>query len=56
MIRKVAPAGAVLVGLAAAALPGPSQSNHYLETFFRQNIGLSEDQIAALKARLYRAT
>jgi hypothetical protein len=50
MIRKVMTAAALLVGLAAAALPGPSQSNPDLGTFFRQNIGLSEDQIAAIRS------
>jgi hypothetical protein len=50
MIRKVMAAAALLVGLAAVALPGPSQSNPDLETFFRQNIGLSEDQIAAVRS------
>ena len=50
MIRKVMPAAALLVLIAAAALPGFSQSNPDLETFFRQNIGLSEDQIAAIRS------
>jgi len=43
------PAAALLVWLAAIALAGPSESNPDLETFFRQNIGLSEDQIAAIR-------
>jgi hypothetical protein len=36
--------------MAVTALPGASQSNPDLETFFRQNIGLSEDQIAAIRS------
>jgi hypothetical protein len=36
--------------VAAAALPGFSQSNPDLQTFFRQDIGLSEDQIAAIQS------
>jgi len=35
---------------AAAALPGFAQSNPDLESFFRQNIGLNEDQIAAIRS------
>jgi len=50
MIRKVVPAVALLAGLAAAALASSSQSNPDLEAFFRQNIGLSEDQIAAIRS------
>ena len=50
MIRKVMPAAALLVLMAVAALPGFSQSNPDLQTFFRQNIGLSEDQIAAIRS------
>jgi len=41
---------ALLAWFAAAALPGFSQSNPDLQTFFRQNIGLSEDQIAAIRS------
>jgi hypothetical protein len=40
---------AMLVLSAATALPGFSQSNLDLQKFFRQNIGLSEDQIAAIR-------
>jgi len=36
--------------MAAASRPGFSQSNPDLETFFRQNIGLSQDQIAAIRS------
>jgi hypothetical protein len=50
MIRKGMPAAAWVVLLAAAALPGFSQSNPALQTFFRQNVGLSEDQIAAIRS------
>jgi hypothetical protein len=45
MIRSV-----VAILIAAIALSGSSQSNPDLETFFRQNIGLSEDQIAAIRS------
>jgi hypothetical protein len=44
------PAATLVVLLSAAALPGFSQSNSDLQTFFRQNIGLSEDQIAAIRS------
>jgi hypothetical protein len=44
------PAATLLVLIAAAALPGFSQSNPDLQTFFRQDIGLSEDQIAAIQS------
>jgi len=36
--------------MAATAWPGLSQSNPDLETFFAQNIGLSQDQIAAIRS------
>jgi hypothetical protein len=36
--------------LIVAAAPGFSQSNSDLQTFFRQDIGLSEDQIAAIRS------
>ena len=48
MIRIVMHTSVLLVFIAAAALPGFSQSNPDLETFFRQDIGLSQDQIAAI--------
>ena len=50
MIRITMRIAAMLALLAATALPGSSQSNPDLETFFRQNIGLSEDQIAAIRS------
>jgi len=40
----------MLVLVAVVAQPGFSQSNPDLHTFFRQNIGLSEDQIAAIRS------
>jgi hypothetical protein len=43
------PAAALLI-LIVAATPGFSQSNSDLQTFFRQDIGLSEDQIAAIRS------
>src|ERR1700691_363766 len=41
----------LLIGLviAACALPGSSQTTPDLQTFFRQDIGLSPDQIAAIQ-------
>ena len=50
MIRSVRPAAALLALIAMAALPGASQSNPDLQTFFRQDIGLSKDQIAAIRS------
>ena len=50
MIRKVTLAAALLVLIAVAAVSGISQPNPDLQTFFRQNIGLSEDQIAAIRS------
>jgi len=49
MIRRVAPVMIVLGLIAATPLPGFCQSNPDLQTFFRQNIGLSQDQIAAIR-------
>src|ERR1700688_4270672 len=49
LIRRIMPAVALLIVNAAVALPGKSQSNPDLQTFFRQNIGLSQDQIAAIR-------
>jgi hypothetical protein len=43
-------AAASLVLVAATALPGTSQSNPDLQTFFRQNIGLSQDEIASIRS------
>ncbi len=48
MIRRFMPAALLLVLIAVAALPGNSQSNPDLQIFFQQDIGLSQDQIAAI--------
>ncbi|HME56838.1 MAG TPA: hypothetical protein VKF63_00760 [Terracidiphilus sp.] len=45
MMRSVVPALFLLVSIVAAAPPGSAQSNPRLQTFFRENIGLSQDQI-----------
>jgi hypothetical protein len=50
MNRKRMPVAASLVLIAAVAQPSFSQSNHLLQKFFRQNIGLTEDQIAAIRS------
>jgi hypothetical protein len=50
MIRIVMRIAALLALIAITALPGPSQSNPDLETFFRQSIGLDRDQIAAIRS------
>jgi hypothetical protein len=50
MIRIVMPTVALLLLIAATALPGFSQSNPDLQTFFQQNIGLSPDQVAAIQS------
>jgi hypothetical protein len=49
VMRRLMPTAALLVLIAAAAMPGLSQSSSDLETFFRQDIGLSQDQIAAIR-------
>jgi hypothetical protein len=49
MIRIVLKISASLVLIAAAVVPGFSQSSPDLQTLFRQNIGLSQDQIAAIR-------
>ena len=49
MIRTVMPGAVLLALIAAVALPSSSQSNPDLETFFRQDIGLSQDQTAAIR-------
>ena len=49
MIQSAIRIAALLTLSAAAALPGSSQLNPELETFFRQNIGLSENQVAAIR-------
>ena len=50
MLRSLIPTVALLVLIAAAALPGSSQSNPDLQTFFRQNLGLSQEQIASIRS------
>ncbi|MGA8011662.1 MAG: hypothetical protein WB949_04470 [Candidatus Acidiferrales bacterium] len=40
----------MLLLISAAALPGSAQSNSDLQTFFRQDLGLSQDQIAAIRS------
>jgi hypothetical protein len=49
MTGRITPTAALLVLIAAVAQPGFSQSNP-LGTFFRQNIGLSEGEIAAIRS------
>jgi len=41
---------ALLFFMAAAASPGAPQSNTDLQSFFRQDIGLTQDQIAAIRS------
>ena len=50
MTRSFRPKALLLVLIIAAAMPGFSQSNPYLQTFFRQDIGLSQDQISAIRS------
>lgn len=50
MLRNLLPAAALLVLIATAAPPGGSQSKHDLQTFFRQDIRLSKDEIAAIRS------
>lgn len=50
MIRSVKRAAALLVFTVATALPGASQSKPDLQTFFKQNIGLNQDQIVAIRS------
>jgi hypothetical protein len=50
MIQTSMRAGLLLVLTAMAAVSGYAQANPDVESFFRQNIGLSDDQIAAIKS------
>jgi hypothetical protein len=50
MIRNFVPIAVLLALIAAAAQPAFSQSNPDLQAFFRQDIGLSADQIAAIRS------
>ena len=47
--RSVIHTAALLLVIGAITLPGFSQSNPDLQTFFQQNIGLNQDQIAAIR-------
>ena len=49
IVRGVVSTAALLALIVSDAVPGSSQSNSDLQTFFRQNIGLSRDQIAAIR-------
>jgi hypothetical protein len=50
MLRSATRIAALLALMAGTALPGPSQASPDLRTFFRQNIGLTEEQIAAIRS------
>ena len=50
MIRSAKGIIAMLALMAAVVLPGFSQSNLDLQKFFRQNVGLSEEQIATIRS------
>jgi hypothetical protein len=50
VIRNVMPIFALLILTLAAALSGSAQSNPDLQTFFQQDLGLSQDQIAAIRS------
>jgi len=50
MVRKAMSAAGLLVLIVATALPDISQPTPDLERFFRQNVELSEDQIAAIRS------
>ncbi len=49
-VRSVILAASLVVLIPAAALPAFSQSNLDLQTFFQQDIGLTPDQIAAIRS------
>jgi len=50
MVRSVILAAVLVALIAATALPAFSQSNSDLQTFFQQDIGLTPDQIAAIRS------
>jgi len=50
MIRRVVSVAALLGLIAVASTAGSSQSNSDLQTFFRQSIGLSQDQVDAIRS------
>ena len=52
LIRRTRHVAVLLAVIAAIVLPGFPQSNPGLQTFFAQDIGLSQDQIAAIKSGL----
>jgi hypothetical protein len=49
MIPRIIPIAVLLASIVTTAMPGSSQSNPDLQTFFRQNIGLSQEQIASIR-------
>jgi hypothetical protein len=49
VLRSVLPAAALLALITATAQSGSSQSAPDVQTYFRQNIGLSQDQIASIR-------
>jgi hypothetical protein len=49
-IRTVMFTAALLFSVLAAAVPGSCQSNPEVQTYFRQDIGLSDDQIEAIES------
>jgi hypothetical protein len=48
MIRSIMPVSALLALIAAAASPASAQPDSGLQTFFTENVGLSQAQIAAI--------
>ncbi len=50
MIQTLAATAAVLLLILAPSLPASSQSNHDLQTFFRDDVGLNEEEIAAIRS------
>ena len=50
MIRNFRTTLPLLALIVATALPCATQSSPHLETYFQQNIGLSQDQIAAIRS------
>jgi hypothetical protein len=49
-LRRLSLVAALLVPIAISSQPGSSQPNPDLETYFRQYIGLSQDQIASIRS------
>ena len=49
-MKTVAPAAALVIVIVVAAVPSVAQSNSDPEKFFREDIGLSDDQIAAIRS------